>query len=150
MSVGEVRVRRPASHEVLIKHLQDEAGFPYMRDVLLFAAGVGVFHQRRVPFERAGEPIRYDTLTEPGFSGAFLAMMAACSIADPEILDGGRLQERVSVLEEYANGGLELIQEQMNVRGEPLDVVVRGLVMEALTDSTVVEPASIEELLEGL
>ena len=150
MSSNEARVRRPAQHEVLIQHLRDEAGFPTMRDVLLFAAGVGVAFERRVPFEKASEPIRYEVLTSEAFADAFVSMIAAVNAdQDPEILDGARISERLLIFEEYANGGLEYIQEQANVRKQPHEVVLRTLVTEALTDAGEGKAASIEELLSS-
>ena len=151
MSAIEVRVRRPAQHEALILQLREEAGFSTMRDVLLFAAGVGVSVGRRVPFDRSGETIRYETVTADVFSDAFISMIAAVTCeGDPEVLDGARLTERVLIFEEYANGGLEYIQEQANVRRQPHEVILRSLVTEALTDAGAVEPASVEDLLKAL
>lgn len=151
MSIGEVRVRRPADHEVLIKRMQEEGGFLYMRDVLLFAAGVGVNNNRRFSFQKSSEPIRYDTLTEPSFSGTFVSMLSAYTLPeDPEILAPERLDERVKIFEEYANGGLEYIQEAINMRKEPLNIVLRSLLNEALTDAGVAKPATIDELLKGI
>ena len=151
MSASDVRVRRPAEFEVLIQQLKDEAGFPTMRDVLLFAAGVGLSTNRRAPFERSGELIRYETVTADVFGDAFIAMLAAVTCeGDPEVLDGARITERVLIFEEYANGGLEYIQEQANVRRQPHEVILRALVTEALTGAGSVAPASVEELLKAL
>lgn len=147
----EVRVRRPADHEVLIQQLREEAGFPTIRDVLLFAAGVGISVERRLPFDRAGEAIRYETVTAEAFSDSFISMLAAAvTEGDPEILDGPRLSERVLIFEEYANGGLEYLQEQANARRQPIEVVALSLVTEALAGAGDAEPASIEELLRGV
>jgi dnd system-associated protein 4 len=122
-----------------------------MRDVLLFAAGVGVSTQRQVPFDKSGETIRYETMTAEVFAEAFISMIAAVTTEeDPEILDGSRLGERILIFEEFANGGLEYIQEQANVRRQPHEVILRTLVTEALTDARTAEPASINELLQAL
>lgn len=148
MSGNDTRVRRPAQFEPLLLQLREEAGFPTMKDILLFAAGIGVTQDRRVPFEKSGEPIRYDTLTSEAWSEPFISMIAAVAASgDPEILDDARLGERISVFEEYANGGLEYIQEQVNVRKQPYDVVVRAIALEALSDTQSAKPASIEDLL---
>jgi len=136
---------------VLIQQLREEGGFPTMRDVLLFAAGLGVSTDRRIPFDRSGESIRYETVTAEVFSESFISMMAASiTQEDPEILDGARLPERIQIFEEYANGGLEYLQEQINVRRQPLEVVVRSLVTEALTGVGKIDPVSVDELLRAL
>jgi dnd system-associated protein 4 len=148
---GDVRVRRPQQHEALLIELRDEAAFATFRDILLFAAAVGAHVKRRAEFTSTGEPIRYETLKEPMFSETLLNMIAANEIADdPEILDVTRTGERVRIFEEYANGGLEYIQEQVNMRHEPANLVVIGLVTEALSRSGAAEAVSVEELLGGV
>jgi dnd system-associated protein 4 len=132
--------------------LRDEAAFSTFRDILLFAAAVGVHFERRVPFtSAAGDPIRYETLTVPTFSEALVNMIAANEAPDdPEIMDSSRLEERIKVFEEYANGGLEYIQEQVNVRRQTADLIVIALVTEALSASGGAKPVSVEELLSGI
>ena len=151
MPLGDVRVRRPHQHEALLIELRDDAAFATFRDILLFAAAVGAHVKRRVPFTSSGEPIRYETLKEPAFSETLINMIAASEIAgDPEILDSTRASERVRIFEEYANGGLEYIQEQVNVRHEPANLVVVSLVTESLARSGAAEAVSVEELLGGV
>jgi dnd system-associated protein 4 len=151
MPVGDIRVRRPQQYEALMLELRQEAGFATFRDILLFTAAVGAYVKRRVPFTGSGEPIRYETLKEPTFSETLINMIAATEVEDdPEIMDSTRASERVLIFEEYANGGLEYIQEQVNVRHEPADLVVIGLVTEALARSGAAEAVSVEELLSGV
>jgi dnd system-associated protein 4 len=148
---GDVRARRPPKHEALVQELRQEAGFITNRDVLLFAAAIGVYVGRRLPFTGSISDIRYETLTEPAFAGTLVSMIATCEPPEnPEILDGVRLAERVKIFEEYANGGLEYIQEQINTRHQPIDQVVIALVAEALEKSTGDDTASVEELLSGV
>jgi dnd system-associated protein 4 len=131
--------------------LQNEAEFPYFRDVLLFAAAVGFRNARRVPFSSAsGDPIRYETLTSPTFSEALIDMISAnVHVDDAEIIGSTRIDERLKIFEEYANGGLEYIQEQVNVRHQPAAAVVLDLVTEPLSESGGATPASVDELLSG-
>ncbi|MCC2591827.1 hypothetical protein LKO27_00075 [Tessaracoccus sp. OS52] len=149
---ADVRVRRPQQHERLMKELQDEGGFSTFRDILLLAAAVGYRFSRRVTYtETAGDPIRYETLTGPAFSEALINMIAANVVKDdPEVMDSVRIEERVRIFEEYANGGLDYIQEQVNVRHKPAALVVGDLVYEALSGGGGATPASVEELLGGV
>ncbi|WP_034274430.1 hypothetical protein [Haloechinothrix halophila] len=149
-ATADVRIRRPRHHEQLTLELQ-EAGFPYFRDILTFAAAVGFRFSRRTGFtEAAGDPIRYETLTVPPFSETLINAIAVNVISDdPEIMDAGRIEERVKIFEEYANGGLEYIQEQVNVRHQPAALVVVDMVSEALSDSGGARAASVDELLGG-
>lgn len=148
----EVRVRRPQQHEALMVELQKEAHFPTFRDILLFAAAVGFRQSRRVAFTgSSGDPIRYETLTAPAFSDTLINMMAANVVNDdPEIMDGARLEERIQIFEEYANGGLEYLQEQVNVRHQPAALVVIDFVTEAFADDGGAKPVSVDELLSGV
>ena len=113
---------------------------------------MGARFERRVPFtSAAGDPIRYETLTAPTFAEALVSMIAANEVDnDPEIMDSTRLDERAKIFEEYANGGLEYIQEQVNVRHQPAALVVIALVTEALERGGGAEPASVDELLSGI
>lgn len=135
-----------------MQELQDEAKFPAFRDILLFAAAVGYRQGRRVAFSgSAGDPIRYEVLTGPNLSEALINMIAAnVTPDDPEIMDDSRIEERIKIFEEYANGGLEYIQEQVNVRHQPAALVVLDLVTEAFSESKGAEPASVDELLGGV
>lgn len=131
--------------------LQNEGRFPYFRDILLFAAAIGYRNDRRVAFTGAsGDPIRYETLTGPAFSEALINMIAANVVTDdPEIMDGTRIEERINLFEEYANGGLEYLQEQVNVRHQPAALVVIDLVTEAFSESGGAKPVSVDDLLSG-
>lgn len=150
-TTGDVRVRRPQQHEALLLELRNEGLFVTFRDIMLFAAAVGVHFGRRVPFASSGEPIRYETVREPAFAETLVNMMAAQETPDdPEVMDGARLGERIRIFEEYANGGLEYIQEQVNVRHQPANLVIIALVTEALAHGGGAEAASVDELLSGV
>lgn len=135
-----------------MQEMQNDAGFPTYRDILLFSAAVGYHQQRRVAFAASsGDPIRYEVLTYPGFSDTLINMIAAnVASDDPEIMDGSRVEERLKIFEEFANGGLEYIQEQINVRRQPVELVVIDLVTEVLADGVGAKPLSVDELLSGV
>jgi dnd system-associated protein 4 len=151
-TLSEARARRPKQHEALMMELQDEANFTTYRDILLFAAAVGFRQKRRVGFTASsGEPIRYEVLTGPAFSDTLFNMIAANVVNDdPEIMDVTRIEERIRIFEEYANGGLEYIQEQVNVRRQPAALVVIDLVTEVFADDGGVKPVSVDDLLSGV
>ncbi len=131
--------------------LQTEGKFPTYRDILLFAAAVGFRQDRRVPFAASsGDPIRSDVLMAPGFSDTLINMIAANVVDDPEIMDDTRMDERFKIFEEYANGGLEYLQEQVNVRHQPAALVVIDLVTETFADDSGAKPVSVDELLGGV
>lgn len=151
-AAGDVRIRRPQQHEALMRELHEDAGFPAFRDVLILAGAIGYHFSRRVSFTSSGgDPIRYEVLTYLAFTDTLINMIAATdSPEDAEIMDSPRLQDRVTIFEEYANGGLEYIQEQVNVRHQPSGDVVLELVTEAMHESSGAAPVPVEDLLEGV
>lgn len=150
MSQTEVRVRRPKRHEVLIQQMKDECGFSTLRDVMLFAAAVGRTQERRAPFDEHVEPIRYETFVDPTYADTLVNMIAAVEFAeDAEILSSDRLAERVALVEEYVNGGLDFVQEQLALREISLEQLLLLLTQEALTEEGGLAPLPIERLLGG-
>ena len=135
-----------------MQELQTYAKFPTYRDILLFAAAVGFRAGRRLAFSAtSGDSIRYETLVGPAFSDTLVNMISANVVSDdPEIMDTTRIEERVKIFEEYANGGLEYLQEQVNIRHQPVDLVVLDLVIEAFADGGGAKPVSVDELLRGV
>lgn len=151
MPTGDVRTRRPPDHETLVQELRDDGGFPTYRDVLLFAAAIGARFDRHSSFTGGVGDIRFETLTEPLYAKTLVNMIAAnVHPEDPEILDDARVVERVRIFEEYANGGLEYIQEQVNTRSQPPEEVVVALVIEALESASGNDGVSVEDLLQGV
>jgi dnd system-associated protein 4 len=151
VNTAEIRFRRPKDHELLIQTLRDEAEFPTIRDVLLFAAALGHANGRREPFQSSGEPIRFEQMMAPTWAQPLVEMLATAGFPDdPEILSSKRLQDQVTVFEEYANGGLSYLQGQMNTRRESADVVCSSLVVDALADIDLGEGPSVDELVDEL
>ncbi len=147
---GDRRVRRPAQYEVLIRRLEEEAGFPTKREVILFAAALGKSSGQRVSFEESSETIRYETMINAAYAETLIKMIAASEEPDqPEILSQERWNEQIRIFEEYVNGGLELLQAQSNSKPLPLDQLVVSLIVDALDESNEPNPASAEELLKS-
>ncbi|WP_435059400.1 DNA phosphorothioation-associated protein 4 [Streptomyces sp. bgisy060] len=133
---AEDRFRRPADHEQLINDLQAKDGpFRAMVDALMFAAALGRRKGKREPFKNPGEPIRLALMDGRQYGDVLIDMIAAVEVKDdPKILADDRLAERVRIFEEYANGGLNYIQGEINASGSrDLVTIVSNLVMDALT-----------------
>lgn len=133
---AEDRFRRPAAHEQLLNELTGKDGpFRAMVDALMFAAALGRRKDRRDPFEKAGEPIRLALMDGRQYGDVLIDMIAAAEAQDdPKILADERLAERIRIFEEYANGGLNFIQGELNTSGShDLVTIVSSLVMDALT-----------------
>ncbi|WP_328509543.1 DNA phosphorothioation-associated protein 4 [Streptomyces mirabilis] len=132
----EDRFRRPAAHEELISALAGKEGpFSAMVDVLMFAAVLGRHKNKRESFDRAGEPIRLALVEGRQYGDVLIDMIAVAEEPDdPKILGDERQPDRVEIFEEYANGGLNFIQGEVNASGGHDYVsIISTLVMEALT-----------------
>jgi dnd system-associated protein 4 len=124
------RVRRPAQHESLLKRLSGEEGpFSTLAEVLAFAAGVGYAEDRRVPFARSGEPIDFDVFQRLGVEG-FIDMLAVAAHDEVSILSAEQVDQRLTTFEEYANGGLEVLQNRLVQSKADLETLL-SIVMDA-------------------
>jgi dnd system-associated protein 4 len=117
------RVRRPKDKEELLTTLTDEGPFATFREALVFAAALGVCSERRVPFEQSSEPIPWEVFGPT--ASPTMDMVAAVTTDELEILADDRVDDRLTIFEEYANGGLEIIRERLaNDPRPPLDVIL--------------------------
>ncbi|MEV4568505.1 DNA phosphorothioation-associated protein 4 [Nonomuraea sp. NPDC049419] len=127
-SPSEQRVRRPKGHESLIQQLSKDGDGPFtsMAATLLFAASVGYAHERREQFSETGEPIRYEVFRRSPTAEAFIDSLGVLEHpGDASILSEERLGERVTIFEEYANGGLNYIQGEINAsKSRVMDVLL--------------------------
>lgn len=117
------RVRRPKDKEELLTTLVEEGPFTTFREVLVFAAALGVASERRAPFDQSSEPIPWEVFGNT--AAPTMDMIAAVTSDEMDILADDRIDERLTIFEEYANGGLEIIRERLANDPRPaLDVVL--------------------------
>ncbi len=119
------RVRRPRDKENLLKRLLDGNPFQTYREALVFAAALGFARERREPFTDSEEPIRWELFREVD-ADALAAMIAAITSDEVGILSPDRIDEQITALEEYANGGLSELQELLDNHPEqrPPEVIL--------------------------
>lgn len=118
------RIKRPKDHEELMDKLinKDSGIFNTYKDAMMFAACLGYHHNKRVPFPTSAEAILFSV-----FSGAFdeaLWNMLAISVTDDlDILVSSEegYDRRLTIFEEYANGGLEILDD-MVIKREGLNM----------------------------
>lgn len=115
-SNADRRVRRPSDKQEVMDELTSEDGpFVALRDVLVFAAALGYSRGRRVPFTSSGEPIKWDTMCNRRGTEDLVNMLCVADASeDPQILEDDRFEERILLLEEYANGGLEILKHELD------------------------------------
>jgi dnd system-associated protein 4 len=123
---GMKRIQRANDKEEIIKSLlSDQVGvFKEIWKLLLFAAQVGMRNDKRLPLKGvdAGKGVDQSTFGNcPAWPG-LLYLMALAETQNSNCLSGSAEAEddRVSVFQEYANGGLEITREFFS--GRPLDL----------------------------
>lgn len=124
------RVRRASDKDQLLKTLlENQQPFATMAEALIFAGALGFAEDRRSPFEKSSEQIPWEVFANTG-SVAIIDMMAAAATDETETLGDDRVDDRLTIFEEYANGGLEIIRDRLAAdRRPPLDTLL-DLVLE--------------------
>lgn len=124
------RVRRPADKDQLLKTLtENQQPFSTMAHALVFAAALGYAESRRTPFEKSSEPIPWEVFANTG-ADQFVDMLAGVVADETDILGEDRADDRLDIFEEFANGGLELIADQLAADHRPpleslLDLILK-------------------------
>lgn len=118
-------IYRSRIHEEMVQRLavqkipdSDRTLFPTIRELLCFAALLGFSEMRRLPLDRkAGvEDVSYQRF-EMGDSDDLIYLIALAETKDPKILNEGEEKKCAEIFEEYANGGLHIIQDAINKGG---------------------------------
>lgn len=132
MRLIQTPVKRSKKFEATLQKLggKDSSMFPTLREALTFCAVLGYKERRRVPLDpSAGTE---DIAGAQYQTNDAVDAMFALALADTKASDVLRLdreKECVEIYEEYANGGLELVQSwidryaDLNVE----DAIFRGL-----------------------
>ncbi|MEA5533125.1 DNA phosphorothioation-associated protein 4 [Crocosphaera sp. XPORK-15E] len=120
MAVNRVRIGKDKAE--LVQSLVDFNGgvgpFQTYADVMIFAATLGAKSQRRVPLHvisKEPAPISLEIFVSRGYD-AVIKLLAIAETNNPKILsvyDTEAENERVQIFEEYANGGLEMLQQEL-------------------------------------
>jgi dnd system-associated protein 4 len=135
------RVRRARDKDPLIEKLtkKGDARFGEIWRLLIFAACLGVARNAKQPL---GD---YDTGKSIDFSyfggchswPGFLYLLNLVELGDATILnpDQDTVERQILCFEEYANGGLSIMQSELEARDYSLDAIV-GLIPTTLTPAT--------------
>lgn len=146
-----IRVRRAADKSDLFDTIieGDRNAFEYLYEALIFCAALGYASNRRVPLGATGESIRWELFQEG--ADALSAMLAVAASDDPEILAPERSDERILIFEEYANGGLEALAEELDRHPTktPREVVLQLVLDQQEVEETDLGIRKIAEDLSG-
>ncbi|GAA2245363.1 hypothetical protein GCM10010430_29030 [Kitasatospora cystarginea] len=132
--VSDLRVNRPRDKEHLLQQLlaSGDGVFSSMAEALLFAGSLGWSRGKSEAIKQSGEPIRYDVFRNMARAEAIIDAIAVLSCpGDALILSEDRTPERVEIFENYANGGLIILQGEIRSSHLTVSDTLIGLVRDA-------------------
>lgn len=93
--------------------------FQTYADIVIFAASLGMRYQKKIPLEEISQsepaPISLEVFISRGYEWV-INLIAIADIQDPKILTTNNSEieaQKIAVLEEYANGGLAKLREEL-------------------------------------
>jgi len=119
--MADRRIHIPKENEELVNRLcnaiDDEYNGPFKTkaDVISFAAAYGHSHDKSIGLqETAKDPIRKSVFDSAGY-GTLINLLAVAHTKNPNILalNDEMEDDRASIFEEYANGGLALLKSEL-------------------------------------
>lgn len=146
------RVRRPSAYNDLLNKLTDKEKsgiFETYKDALLFAASIGAFKEKSESFEKSSEPIDYGIFSKRSDNEAFIHLLSIYNRDDIEILSDEYSDERVTILEEYANAGLEIIDRKLKNSVSTLDAIL-DLIHESKTSEEQESERDFSDIVKSL
>jgi dnd system-associated protein 4 len=122
-------VRRPRQFEEMLKKLCQDDGkiFQTYKDALVFSACLGFQHGKRVHFDKTSEPVGLH-IFRGDFDTAIFNCIGLAETNDPAIMGVDREAERISIFEEYACGGLEILESEVYKGAGAWDQLLLSLV----------------------
>ncbi len=121
MALPRIKVAKDKAE--LVQKLLDAKGttgaFQTYADVIAFAASLGAKYQKRVPFQEISKsepaPINLEVFISRGYD-SLIKLIAVVETQDITILstqDTEAEEQRALIFEEYANGGLEKLRDDL-------------------------------------
>jgi dnd system-associated protein 4 len=120
MALPRIKIAKDKAE--LVQRLLDEKRttgmFSTYADVIAFAASLGVKHQRRSPITEVSQsepaPISLEVFISRGYE-RLIRLIAVVSTEDIKVLssEAESAEAAILIFEEYANGGLEKLQQEL-------------------------------------
>jgi dnd system-associated protein 4 len=134
-------IRRPKQYEDMLKKLCQEEHkiFLTYKDALVFAACLGFHEGRRVSFDKSSEPVALH-IFKGEFDSAIFNCLGLAVTNDPSIMGANKDAEKIQIFEEYACGGLEIIEAEVFNGAGAWDQLFLSLVAkQAKSDASVLD-----------
>ena len=120
MALPRIKVAKDKAE--LVQNLLEQKGttgmFSTYADVIAFAASLGIKHQKRSPIKSVSQnepaPISLEIFISRGYE-RLIKLIAVTTTEDIKVLSDEEIAEatRIEIFEEYANGGLEKLQQEL-------------------------------------
>jgi dnd system-associated protein 4 len=121
MAANRIRIAKDKAE--LVQALIDSQGttgpFQTYADVIAFAAALGAKRKKRIPLSvistKEPAPIGLEIFISRGYD-LTIKLLAIAETGDPKIIsnyDPANEEKRLHIFEEYANGGLEILREEL-------------------------------------
>ncbi len=142
MSENRVRVAKDKAELVksLVASPENNSPFQTYADVILFAAVLGAKHEQRLPLGEISKkepgPISSEIFIARGYD-TVIKLIAIAATENINVISPDRAdfeEQRIHIFEEYANGGLEILQQEL--RGA-VDYTERILLMLSVTQNSI-------------
>ncbi len=142
MAVHRVRIPKDKAQlvQLLVDFNEGVGPFQTYADVMAFAATLGANLQRRLPLDtiaREPGPISVEVFISRGYD-ALLKLLAVAATNDPNCLspyEPDAEDLRISIFEEYANAGLEKLQNDLRGAVDYTERLLLVLSQERFQDS---------------
>jgi len=110
------RIRPPKDYKDLLDILTDSGTgiFESKAEVLLLSATVGFYHGERKPLENTDEGIRLSVFENLRNGLDIMQTIAFAETKNGDIFKPESLNEYATIFEEYAYGGLEILDNEIN------------------------------------
>ncbi|HAC62456.1 MAG TPA: DNA phosphorothioation-associated protein 4 [Cyanothece sp. UBA12306] len=142
MTINRIRIAKDKAE--LVQALVDKQGstgpFQTYADVMVFAATYGAKSQKRVPLNvisKEPAPISLEIFISRGYD-TIIKLLAISETNDPKILSAYQPEaeaKRIHIFEEYANGGLEKLREELRGTVDYTERILLILSLEKLPHS---------------
>ncbi|MEH2314098.1 MAG: DNA phosphorothioation-associated protein 4 [Nostoc sp.] len=152
---GRIRVAKDKAE--LVKDLTSSDGgtgpFNTFADVIVFAAALGAKHKRRVALgeicKREPSPIPQEQFIVRGYN-TVINLIAIAETQDIKVLsleEGNNNENRNYIFEEYANGGLEILQSEIRGAVDYSERILLILSSERFQDNSQEEDFDLSKFL---
>ncbi|WP_449416277.1 DNA phosphorothioation-associated protein 4 [Phormidium nigroviride] len=127
--------------------------FQTYADVIVFAAALGSKRKKRLPLKEISKrepgPIGLEVFVSRGYD-SIIKLIAVAETKDSKILsynDVALEEQRLTIFEEYANGGLEILREELRGAGDYLDQLLLMLIGERFKEESTEQSFDLRRFL---